>query len=282
MKVTQTIAAGSTDGLQCIREASQSGLALCFPGVGSAFSRKHDPTSLVIAKNGVTLLVDVGTNIPRVLSSRGIHVCDFDYYHITHSHADHIGGLEELLLSSHFVHKKTPRLILAEPYKDILWERTLRGGCEHRENGIFQFEDLAELIVPGQTAESPREIYEVEVEGIGLTIFRTVHIPTEGDNSGSKFWSTGLLIDDRVLFTADTRFDPLLFEQLPMGNVDAIFHDCQLHEPGAVHATYEQLKTLDAGLLSRMYLTHYGDTYETFDPPTDGFVGFAQPWAIYQ
>ena len=214
MKVTQTIAAGSTDGLQCIREASQSGLALCFPGVGSAFSRKHDPTSLVIAKNGVTLLVDVGTNIPRVLSSRGIHVCDFDYYHITHSHADHIGGLEELLLFSHYVLNKTPRLILGEPYKDILWERTLRGGCEHRENGTFQFEDLADFIFPSQIAKSPREIYEVEIEGIGLTIFRTVHIPTEGDNSGSKFWSTGLLIDGRVLFTADTRFDPLLFEQL--------------------------------------------------------------------
>ena len=282
MKVTQTIAAGSTDGLQCIREASQSGLALCFPGVGSAFSRKHDPTSLVIAKNGVTLLVDVGTNIPRVLSSRGTHICEFDYYHITHSHADHIGGLEELLLSSHYLLNKTPRIILAESYKDILWERTLRGGCEHRENGTFQFEDLAELIVPGQTAESPREIYEVEIEGIGLTIFRTVHIPTEGDNSGSKFWSTGLLIDGRVLFTADTRFDPLLFEQLPMGNVDTLFHDCQLYEPGVVHATYDQLKTLDAGLRSKMHLTHYGDTYETFDPPTDGFVGFAQPWAIYQ
>ena len=282
MKVTQTIAADSPDGLQCIREASQSGLALCFPGVGSAFARLNDPTCLIVAKNGVTLLVDVGTNIPRVLSSRGIHVCDFDYYHITHSHADHIGGLEELLLSSHFVHKKTPRLILAEPYKDILWERTLRGGCEHRENGTFQFEDLAELIVPGQTAESPREIYEVEVDGIKLLIFRTVHIPTEGDNSGSKFWSTGLLIDDRVLFTADTRFDPLIFEHVPMDNVDTIFHDCQLHNPGAVHATYDELKTLDAGLRSRMHLTHYGDMYETFDPPAAGFAGFTQPWAIYQ
>lgn len=282
MKVTQTIAVGTPDGLQCLREASQSGLALCFPGVGSAFARQNDPTCLIVAKDGVTLLVDVGTTIPRVLSSRGIGIGDFDYYHVTHSHADHIGGLEELLLFDHYVINKTPRLILTEPYKELLWERTLRGGCEHRENGTFQFDDLADFIFPSVIAELPREIYEAEVEGIRLVIFRTVHIPTEGDNSGSKFWSTGLLIDGRVLFTADTRFDPLLFEQLPMDNVDAIFHDCQLHEPGTVHATYEQLKTLDNDLRGKMHLTHYGDMFQKFDSATDGFAGFAQPWAIYQ
>ncbi len=282
MKVTQTIESGTADGLGRVREASQSGLALCFPGVGSAFARQNDPTCLIVAKDGMTLLVDVGTNIPRVLSSRDIRVCDFDYYHVTHSHADHIGGLEELLLFSHYVVNKTPRLILTESYKELLWERTLRGGCEHRENNTFQFDDLADFTFPNQIAEMPREIYEAEVEGIRLLIFRTVHIPTEGDNSGSKFWSTGLLIDDRVIFTADTRFDPLIFEQLPMDNVDAIFHDCQLHEPGVVHATYDQLKTLDAGLRGQMHLTHYGDTYQKFDPASDGFAGFAQPWAIYQ
>ena len=123
----------------------------------------------------------------------------------------------------------------------------------------------------------------MEVEGIRLVIFRTVHIPAEGDSSGSEFWSTGLLIDDQVLFTADTRFDPLLFEQLPMDNVDAIFHDCQLHEPGAVHATYNQLKNArcrvaleDAPHPLRRHIR------DVSTRQADGFAGFTQPWAIYQ
>ena len=96
MKVIQTIDSSSINGLQTIREASQEGLTVCFPGVGSAFAKKNAHTCLIIAKKGVTILVDAGTSTPRVLLSRSIQISDFDYYHITHSHADHIGGFEEI------------------------------------------------------------------------------------------------------------------------------------------------------------------------------------------
>jgi ribonuclease BN (tRNA processing enzyme) len=270
------------DGLALLREESKKGLVFCFPGVGSAFSKKNDQTSLIIAKNGKTILIDVGTTIPRALSTRGISILDFDYYHITHSHADHMGGLEELLLMSRYVAKKKPRLIITEDYEHLLWEKSLKGGCEHNEADPLKFTDLINPIQPQPIRSDRREMYEIWVDDIHLLLFRTLHIPGEMVDWKSTFWSTGLLVDGEVLFTSDTRFDLAIFEDLPMGKVKTIFHDCQLFDPGVVHATYSELKTLPAEIRHKMWLIHYGDTADQFQPKNDGFAGFTEPWQMFR
>jgi len=64
--------------------------------------------------------------------------------------------------------------------------------------------------------------------------------------------------------------------------VDAVFHDVQLFSPGPVHATYDELKSLPEDLRKKMWLTHYGDSFDKFNPVQDGFRGFAEPWKIYE
>lgn len=273
--------------LRKITLASREDLVLCFAGVGSAFAKKNAQTSLIVAKDGVTLLVDIGTTIPLALAQHNIVVGDFDYYHFTHSHADHIGGVEELLLTARYAQKPRPRVLITETHQDLLWERSLRGGCEHNEAGLVRFSDLVRPLRPQWLRSEPREIYQAQLGSLNLIIFRTKHIPGDVAQWEQAYWSTGVLIDGRVLFTADTRFDLGLFADLessglPLDNVEAIFHDCQLTGKGAVHATYQELQTLPDHLKSKMWLTHYGDNFDQFHPEQDGFAGFAQPWHLYQ
>ena len=269
--------------LQHIRNISANKLVVTFTGVGSAFAKKNDQSSIIIAKNGKTILVDIGPTIPKSLSEKGIKTTDFDYYHITHSHADHIGGIEELLLMSRYVIKRKPNFILTFPYADILWEKSLKGGAEINEDGRLNFSDLANIIHPKWVAASPREIYEITIEGIKLKIFRTIHVPGGVEEWGKAFWSTGLVIDDKIFFSGDTRFDPSLFTELDIASekIRYAFHDVQLFNPGTVHASYDELKMLPETIRKKMYLYHYGDTFDTFTPTLDGFAGFAEPWVPY-
>jgi len=267
--------------LETLKEVSDGKLVICFAGVGSAFAKKNAQTSMIVAKNGKTILVDCGTTIPTELSRKGINIWDFDYYHFTHSHADHVGGAEEIMLMHRYVAKRKPKVIITQPYYKILWDDSLRGGCENNEDGLLKFCDLVEPVQPSWMQEEPREIYKINVDGIELVIFRTAHIPGGVEIWEKAFWSTGLMVDGKVLYSGDTRFDGSLFEHLPVKNVSAIFHDCQLFSPGIVHADYESLKILDPSIKAKMRLVHYGDNFEQFKPENDGFAGFAKAWEFY-
>jgi hydroxyacylglutathione hydrolase len=278
--------------LQDLKHQSAGKVILCFPGVGSAFAKKNHNTSLIIAKNGQAVLVDCGRNIPDALYAKGIGLCDFDGYHYTHAHSDHVGGVEELLLAHRYIAKRKPKTLITEHFQYVLWEGSLKGGCEYNESGLLRYGDLADPIRPRWVRSSPREMYHATFCGIDLTIFRTIHIPGDVAQWEQAFWSTGLLIERSVLFTADTRYDERLISDLGFnytGHADrddqpglqAVFHDCQLYDPGTVHASYQQLRLLPAQIRSKTYLSHYGDTFDQFKPADDGFAGFAQPWTNY-
>jgi ribonuclease BN (tRNA processing enzyme) len=261
--------------------ASEDRTVFCFVGVGSAFTKLNDQTSLVIAKNRKTILVDLGTTIPLALHRNGIRLTDFDAYHFTHAHADHIGGVEELLLTYRYLLNRRARVIITPAFQATLWEHSLKGGSQINELGLLKLQDLIEPIEPQWLKNQPRETYQLNFEGIHLTIFRTMHTPGDVTQWEKAFWSTGLLVDGQVLFSGDTRFDPTLFTDLDLTHVETIFHDCQLFSPGNVHAPYEALKELPPRLKERMYLTHYGDNFDKYDPPSDGFAGLAKPFVMY-
>jgi len=261
-------------------------LRFFFLGVGSAFTKKHFQTNLLVIKGEDHLLIDCGTLCSRSLYALGLSITDIKNFLITHSHADHIGGLEEAALMARYVTRVKPRLIIDARYEHILWEMSMRGGCAYNEEvagSILSFKDFWEVIRPKFLPEYPRETLDSACGDIKIKMMRTRHIPNSADNWTSSFWSCGVIINDRVMYSSDTRFDPeLITDYDDRFELEVIFHDCQFFT-GGVHASLEELKELPETIKAKMYLVHYGDNWENFaDIVKDyGFAGLGQQHVGY-
>lgn len=261
-------------------------LQFVFVGVGGAFTKRLNQTNLLIIKGDDHLLIDCGNTCPRSLLAMGLKVTDIRNFLITHSHADHIGGLEEVVLLNRYVVRQKPKIIITETYQHILWEMSLRGGVAYNEEvagDMLTFQDMWEVLRPRVNAEFERETYETNFGSLNIKIMRTMHIPDSSHGWQSSFWSSGVIVDDRILFTSDTRYDPdLIWEYDRKYNFEQIFHDCQFFT-GGVHASLDELNQFDPSIKERMFLVHYGDNYEDYrDKVRDyGFAGLAEEHTIY-
>ena len=181
-----------------LKLTNDGGLSLFFIGVGSAFSKKHFQNNLLIVKGDDHLLVDCGITCPSALYHYGSNITNIRNILITHSHADHIGGLEEAGLMGRYVTKQRPRMFITKQYKKILWNQSLRGGNSYGEmnNGRFLgFDDYFELVEPKQIQKKPRLLWETNCGSINIKIYRTKHIPDCVGSWKKAFYSVGVLID---------------------------------------------------------------------------------------
>jgi ribonuclease BN (tRNA processing enzyme) len=230
--------------------------------------------------------VDCGTKCSQALFELGRPITDIRNYLITHSHADHIGGLEEVALMGRYAAKRKPLMLITETYQHILWDMSLRGGCAHNEEDagdILGFTDFFDIARPVLLPSFKRMAFVNTLGALNLKTMRTKHIPDSSSGWESSFWSCGLLIDDRVLFTSDTRFDPDLLDEFdPDYRLEAIFHDTQYFK-GGVHASIDELATLSAERRAQLHLVHYGDNWEQFEEAVTrhGFAGLARPQTWY-
>ncbi len=262
-------------------------LSMFFLGVGSAFSKRHYQTNILLIKGQDHLMVDCGTKTPQAIFELGIPITQIRNFFITHSHADHIGGLEEVMLMSRYVLRQKPRIFITEVYQHLLWDMSLRGGSSF--NDIVDARDLTfgdhwSIIRPSWLPGFPRETYSFEIGSMNIKPMRTKHIPGNAESWNDSSWSTGMVIDDRILFTGDTRYDPeLILDFDKLYNFEYIFQDCQFFPPGGVHASIEELKELPAHIRAKMILMHYGDDWEKNAEKVInlGFHSLAQQWVYY-
>lgn len=213
-------------------------------GTGSAFAKNYFNNNALLFSGGYTLLIDCGITAPLAMHELGRSFEEIDATLITHMHADHVGGLEELALSLRQKGGRKMTLLLPEPLIAPLWEHTLMGGM-YQEGKITRLEDAFDV-----RPLSAGTVYPLTDE-LTVRLIQTPHIP--GKNSYS------LVLNEEVFYSADMTFEPELLERLVREGCRKIYHDCQLEGAGVVHTTLEELKSLPSGIRTRISLMHYGD-----------------------
>lgn len=267
-------------------ELTNSGnLSLFFLGTGNAFTKTAFQTNLLIIKGQDHLLVDCGTLCSYAFENMyNGRITDIKNLLLTHPHADHIGGVEELALEGKYITKRLVNLVITDEFKKSLWEESLKGGIQYSEEGVMTFDDYFNQIKPVRIQKKPFEMFETNVGSINIKLFRTRHVTTRKNSLKKSQISYGLIIDDRILFTADTQFNPSQLQFLldKYKNIEVIFHDCDvMGYSRGVHAAYDELVTLPKEIKEKTFLSHYSEAVSTIDALVDGFAGLAKHWVYY-
>lgn len=177
------------------------------------------------------------------------------------------------ILSKDVNHDWKPTIYSTINILNDLWSHCLRGGLNSIQYEMTLLDDFFNI---EKLFHNDKKHASFTKCGLRFELVRTDHIYIEKKFDVPCY---GLIIEKveggkKILFTGDTKFDYENFQWL-FKHCDVIFHDCQLFDqPAAIHATYNELKSLPTEIKAKMWLMHYGDTFEQFDPKKDGFKGF--------
>ena len=283
-------------------------------GVGGAFSGRMYQSNFIVIKGSTVLFVDLGSKTTMKMAEFGLSAHSVKNLLITHSHADHIGSMEEVALKRRYEApfiempkgadeapgdyfkriigarndgKFRPTLYVPSVYEKILWDWSLRGGLAYSEVIAFPepkaemtFDHYFNIVHPKKAQGPPVDTWEFTIPGavpednLVIQTHRTNHIPDSAPTVEDSFYTTGFNIEGRVMVSGDTKFDRETLTYFGE-KAEIIFHDCQ-HFPGGVHASYMQLKELPESIRSKMFLYHLSDGMLDLDVKKDGFRGLME------
>lgn len=288
-------------------------LTLTFLGVGSAFAKRNLQSNALVESWSTSpdsqsqpddvMLVDFGCTGPIALHelkdkpgfgylsrNRVVDYTKIQRIFVSHQHADHIGGLEELAFMNLFVLSdpdsgKTfkPQIIAPMDIMVNLWDTSLKGGMTPLPGRYALLQDYF-FILALRTTHDGHEPFHMS-KRYRFEVFPTDHIRIQREYDWPSY---GLLIadtqtDETVFFSGDSRF---AFDTYgaAMTAAKMSFHDTQLSEQREpVHALLSELRSMPPDVKKKTFLYHYGDEW---DDPAHGFVaeefaGFAEPQKRY-
>jgi ribonuclease BN (tRNA processing enzyme) len=238
-------------------------------GVGDAFTERFWYSNMLLNVDGRELFIDAPAYIPKMLADNnrnGEQEVTIDRYReliITHMHADHTGGIEELSYWQYFATDDPMKLYAPKWMLQDIWT-TLRPAMEESARGDNGLAALDWFFDP-VPLDNPHDFggFTVESRPIIKHYPRTV---------AYKF-DFG---DVKLGYSADTGFDEGLIEWLD--ECDMVLHECRFGEVmvlggdiRVLHTSIEDLLTLPESFQEKTLLYHYADYTFDDDPEKPNF-----------
>ncbi|MBK9499229.1 MAG: hypothetical protein IPO06_07675 [Leptospiraceae bacterium] len=262
-------------------------------------------------------VLDFGSDIRHSLANVGLKMGDIDGYYCSHPHADHIGGIEGIALSTVFnpfgiqrkqigsLPKKKRRTEdegkpkQLDPITDRLFKREkIPADCKpdlwgHRE----VLDDLWDAAKPGlDTLQGVKNVsldtffnqivmsksleYQIN-DGDKSWIFYTVE-STHVVGGTSYMPSFGLMFesaDKKIYFPTDTLYIMPPIMKPFYESADIIYHDCETGPRSGVHSHIDEIRKIDPVIKKKCYLYHY-----TEEPVVDEgeFLGIVKTGEVHE
>lgn len=230
-------------------------------GVGDAFTERFWYSNMLLTIDGRELFIDCPAYIPKMLADNnrvGEKQVTIDRYRellLTHMHADHTGGIEELSYWQYFSTENPMKLYAPKWMLQDVWT-TLRPAMEESARGDNGLAALDWFFDPVPIDNSHDfEGFTVESRPIVHHYPRTVAYKFDFGNF-------------KLGYSADTGFDLGLIEWLD--DADLVLHECRFGELNVLggdisvlHTPIKDLLTLPRSFQEKTLLYHYAD--DTFD-----------------
>ncbi len=229
-------------------------------GVGDAFTEKFWYSNMILNVDGRELFIDCPAYIPKMLSDNnknGEKKVTLDRYKeliITHMHADHVGGVEELAYWQYFKTDNPIKLYAPKWLLQDLWThlRTAMEESARGDGGLASMDWFFEAI-PLQEKH--------DFGGFTVETHVTKHFP----RTVAYMFDFG---NFKFGYSSDTGFDRNLIEWLD--RADVILHECRFGptnvlggDLNTLHSSIADMLTLPESFQRKTHLYHYAD--DTFD-----------------